>query len=81
MTPSPTLEPEFLEALRTRLQRVHSEFTRRYPGESLRRQPVHTVYGGAQVFKSDTVPKMVGQAIENMRRHFAGEALLSPVAV
>ena len=29
---------------------------------------------------ADTVPKMVGQAIENMRRHFAGEALLSPVA-
>ena len=58
MTPSPTLAPEFLEAVRTRLQKVHSEFTRRYPGESLRRQPVHTVYGGAQVFKSDTAPKM-----------------------
>jgi lactate dehydrogenase-like 2-hydroxyacid dehydrogenase len=30
---------------------------------------------------ADTVPKMVGQAIENLRRHFAGEALLSPVVV
>jgi hypothetical protein len=28
---------------------------------------------------ADTVPKMVGQAIENLRRHFAGEPLLSPV--
>jgi lactate dehydrogenase-like 2-hydroxyacid dehydrogenase len=28
---------------------------------------------------ADTVPKMIGQCIENMRRHFAGEALLSPV--
>lgn len=28
---------------------------------------------------ADTVPKMIGQAIENMRRHFAGEALFSPV--
>src|SRR6202022_1976993 len=58
MIPSPTLAPEFLEALRTRLHEVNSEFIRRYPGESRRRQPVHTVYGGAQVFKSDTAPKM-----------------------
>ena len=28
---------------------------------------------------ADTVPKMVGQAVENMRRHFAGEPLFSPV--
>ena len=28
---------------------------------------------------ADTVPKMVGQAIENLRRCFAGEPLLSPV--
>ncbi|HTD52343.1 MAG TPA: phosphoenolpyruvate kinase, partial [Thermoanaerobaculia bacterium] len=58
MTLSPTLAPEFLDALRTRLHKANAEFTRRYPGESLRRQPVHTVYGGAQVFKSDTAPKM-----------------------
>lgn len=28
---------------------------------------------------SDSVPKMVGQALENLRRYFAGEELLSPV--
>jgi len=58
MTPSPTLAPDVLEQVRARLRKVNSEFTRRYPGESRRRQPVHTVYGGAQVFKSDTAPKM-----------------------
>jgi lactate dehydrogenase-like 2-hydroxyacid dehydrogenase len=30
---------------------------------------------------ADTVPKMVGQAVENMRRFFAGEPLYSPVAL
>src|SRR5207302_1485826 len=30
----------------------------RYPGESEHRQPVHTVYGGAHLFKSDTAVKL-----------------------
>jgi len=58
MTASPTLAPDFLDLLRARLHKANSEFARRYPGETLRRQPVHTVYGGAQVFRSDTAPKM-----------------------
>ena len=33
-------------------------FASRYPGESARRQPVHTVYGGAHLFKSDTAPRL-----------------------
>ena len=35
-------------------------FAKRFPGESGQRQPVHTVYGGAQLFKSDT-PVKLGQ--------------------
>ncbi|MEO8218734.1 MAG: phosphoenolpyruvate kinase [Acidobacteriota bacterium] len=34
-------------------------FARRFPGDSEHRQPVHTVYGGAQLFKADT-PKRLG---------------------
>lgn len=30
---------------------------------------------------AETVVKMVGQAVENLRRHFAGEPLLSPVQI
>ena len=29
---------------------------------------------------TDSIPKMVGQTFENLRRHFAGEKVLSPVA-
>ncbi|CAN5186619.1 aldolase/citrate lyase family protein [soil metagenome] len=35
-----------------------AEFAQRYPGESGRRQPVHTVYGGAHIFKSDTAVRL-----------------------
>ena len=37
-----------------RLQQANNEFARKYPGETGRRQPVHTVYGGAHLFKADS---------------------------
>ncbi len=37
---------------------ANQEFSRRYPGESPRRQPVHTFYGGAHLFRSDTSRKL-----------------------
>jgi citrate lyase beta subunit len=37
---------------------MNAELARRYPGESGDRQPVHTVYGGAQLFGADTVHKL-----------------------
>jgi citrate lyase beta subunit len=39
------------------LAAANREFARAYPGESGRRQPVHTVYGGAHLFKPDTFLK------------------------
>src|SRR5438105_9531604 len=41
-----------------RLQKAQDVFAARYPGEPSSRQPVHTVYGGAHLFKSDTVKKL-----------------------
>lgn len=40
-----------------------ASFAARYPGESGRRQPVHTVYGGAHLFKSDTAPRLGSLAV------------------
>jgi citrate lyase beta subunit len=42
---------------------------RRYPGESGARQPVHTVYGGAQLFKSDTTVKLGAVALRTLQEH------------
>ncbi|MBI1872530.1 MAG: phosphoenolpyruvate kinase [Acidobacteria bacterium] len=41
-----------------RLKEVGRALAARYPGESSRRQPVHTVYGGAQLFRSDTTRRL-----------------------
>jgi citrate lyase beta subunit len=42
---------------------------KRYPGESGARQPVHTVYGGAQLFKSDTTVKLGALALRALQEH------------
>src|ERR1051325_4672721 len=44
--------------LANRLRQAHEEFARHYPGETGRRQPVHTVYGGAHLFKSDSATRL-----------------------
>lgn len=54
----PTLSPEDIQMVLAQLEEANRAFVRRYPGDSFRRQPVHTVYGGAQVFRSDTAPKL-----------------------
>lgn len=55
------------------LRATMAEVVRRYPGESGRRQPVHTVYGGAHLFKSDTTVKL-GQLAVRSFEAFAPDA-------
>ena len=63
-----------LTALTERLRQANEEFTRHYPGESGRRQPVHTVYGGAHLFKSDTA-KRLGSLARRSLDQFAPDFL------
>ena len=46
------------DALLTNLREANIRFHKVYPGDKPDRQPVHTVYGGANLFKSDTCIKM-----------------------
>ena len=41
-----------------RIARAQARVTQRYPGDSGARQPIHTVYGGAHLFSSDTARKL-----------------------
>ncbi len=41
-----------------RLAESNREFANNYPGETGKRQPVHTVYGGAHLFKSDSATRL-----------------------
>ena len=50
-----------------------SGFAKRYPGETGRRQPVHTVYGGAHLFKSDSAVRL-GQIAVRSFEAFAPDA-------
>ena len=40
------------------LAQANEDFVARYPGETGKRQPVHTVYGGAHLFKSDSAARL-----------------------
>ncbi len=51
------------------LKSSHDAFAMRYPGESGRRQPVHTVYGGAHLFKSDTAPRLGALAVRSFETY------------
>ena len=53
-----SLTGDLLAPVVERLQPVNAGLARRYPGESGLRQPVHTVYGGAQLFTAETATKL-----------------------
>jgi hypothetical protein len=52
------------------LRASNAAFVDQYPGETGRRQPVHTVYGGAHLFRADSAQRL-GQVAE---RAFAENA-------
>src|SRR6185295_6091571 len=53
-----SLSDASLTDLTEQLRQSNEEFSRHYPGETGRRQPVHTVYGGAHLFKSDSANRL-----------------------
>jgi citrate lyase beta subunit len=62
------------------LAKANREFSRRYPGDSGKRQPVHTVYGGAHLFKADLCAKM-GAIAERTLTEFAPDAATLGLAI
>src|SRR5688500_6178033 len=53
-----SLDNSALEDLSAKVRKANQAFSKKYPGESGRRQPVHTVYGGAHLFKSDSAERL-----------------------
>lgn len=51
------------------LEKPLADLAARFPGESGQRQPVHTVYGGAHLFKSDTAPRLGALALRALSEH------------
>lgn len=53
-----TLDKKDLNSILKRLNKSNLKLKEIYPGESGNRQPVQTVYGGAQLFNRNTIKKM-----------------------
>jgi len=53
-----SLDSKSLRPIAAALTRANAAVARRYPGESGDRQPVHTVYGGAHLFRSDSADRL-----------------------
>src|SRR5687767_15655783 len=64
-----TLNTQELETLSKPLNAALAPFSRRFPGSAGERQPVHTVYGGAHLFKSDTTRKLGEKARQVLGEH------------
>lgn len=60
------LDGEATRALMARLATANQQFAAAYPGDSLDRQPVHTVYGGAHLFARDTFARVRSAARESL---------------
>lgn len=67
------LSDEQLRGPLGRLKTANAAVSARCTGESPDRQPVHTVYGGAHLFKSDTAVKL-GEGARNALRTYAPDA-------
>jgi citrate lyase beta subunit len=59
-----TLAADRLEHWSDRLRSAATRIADQFPGEGPGRQPVHTVYGGAQLFSAGTVDKLGELALE-----------------
>src|ERR1700744_1984939 len=57
------------ESLLGTLKTANLKFQQIYPGDKPERQAVHTVYGGANLFKSDTTVKMGEVALRNLQTY------------
>jgi hypothetical protein len=61
-----SLAADSLKDIFAPLQRADEAFASRYPGPRGDRQPVHTVYGGAHLFRADTAKRLGEKALEAM---------------
>jgi citrate lyase beta subunit len=64
-----SIEAEDRNAIMEQLKIANIDFQKKYPGDRPDRQAVHTVYGGANLFKSDTTVKMGEIALANLKTY------------
>ena len=74
-----SLHEDTKQALLNQLGTANLAFQKTYPGDKPDRQPVHTVYGGANLFKSDTCVKMGEIALRSLQTYAPNFVVLANV--
>ncbi len=74
-----SLQPDEIEKISAALSDANKAFMRHYPGESNRRQAVHTVYGGAHLFKADSAQKLGAVALRSLQEYAPDSKTLANV--
>jgi citrate lyase beta subunit len=64
-----TLTDQDVQSATSALQTALIPFNKRFPGAAGERQPIHTVYGGAHLFKSDTTKKLGATALKVLHEY------------
>jgi citrate lyase beta subunit len=64
---SKSLSPAVTKGLLRPLGRAWKRYVEAFPGDPEERQPVHSVYGGAHLFKADTAKKLSEFALRSLR--------------
>jgi hypothetical protein len=75
-----SLSEESVKQIEERLGSANRAFMQSYPGETGRRQPVHTVYGGAHLFKSDSAHRL-GKVAERALQEYAPDFVVFAQAI
>src|SRR5512141_1750668 len=76
LPPLPSLNQAELADATADLREANLDFARRHPGDPAGRQPVHTVYGGAQLFGADAAAKLGAVARRAMDEYASTPAAL-----
>ncbi|MEK7288519.1 MAG: phosphoenolpyruvate kinase [Elusimicrobiota bacterium] len=58
-----------LKTIVSGLKKANASFAKNYPGDSAGRQAVHTVYGGAHLFKADAAAKLGNLALKSLETY------------
>ncbi len=66
----PTALPAALtDPILARLAESNTAYSRVYPGEPIGRQPVHTIYGGASLFRRDSARRLGDLALASLQQY------------
>src|SRR5919197_4257224 len=75
--PDTSLPDNAVTSILDSTDKANARIAEQFPGDSPARQPVHTVYGGAHLFKADAAQKLGAHALRALQEHAPDAATLA----